>query len=104
MLPCETLIEVANLIIEFIGNNEYSIEENDTGLVLIIDFKVFKKKLKFNLILNEIKDPKAMLVELSQIILKMSVNSPKPLYQDSEVLQENELPSAIGLILERKSN
>ena len=91
LLACESLLEIAELLIDLIGNNEYSIEEIDTGLVLIIDFKLFKTKLKFNLAMNEIKDPNAILVEMSNLIMKLSANSPKPLYQGSDIIQEDDV-------------
>ena len=87
---CESLYEVADVLVETIAENNYSIESNDTGLCLTIDLKLFKKKLIFNLILNEIKDPKAIIMELSQILAKMSINSSKAFYMGSDVLLEEE--------------
>ena len=88
---CENLTQVYNLLYELIENDDCYFEENGENLVLGLDLKLFKTKLKFNLVLNDVKDPEAMLQQISQLIIKTSLNIPRPFYQNSDIIKEDEM-------------
>ncbi len=85
----ENLAELASSLYEFIENDDFYIEEIDGDLVL--NFKLLTTELTFNLVLNDVKDPKSILQQISQSIIKASVQLPKPFYQNSEIIKEDEV-------------
>ena len=88
---CDSLLEISEFLEESIKNHDYRLELNDIGLNLTINFKPFKKKLKFDFHPNEKIESKPMFFEIWNLLIKMAALIPEPFEMDSSILLEKDL-------------